>query len=105
MELGEQFLGLFKKQYLYLMYVWGHSYEFDDKNNWDLMEGFCRMMGGKEDIWYCTNIEFMDCMDDFKQLQFASDNSFVYNPGARDCWSAVNDGTPVRIPGGETITL
>ncbi len=44
-------------------------------------------------------------MDDFKQLQFASDNSFVYNPGARDCWIAVNDGTPVRIPGGETITL
>ena len=41
MELGEQFLGLFKKQYLYLMYVWGHSYEFNDKNNWDLMESFC----------------------------------------------------------------
>ena len=41
MELGEQFLGLFKRQYLYLMYVWGHSYEFNDKDNWDkiLYEG------------------------------------------------------------------
>ena len=105
MELGEQFLGLFKKQYLYLMYVWGHSYEFDDKGNWDLMESFCAMMGGKEDIWYCTNIEFMDCMDDFARLQFAADNSFVYNPNARDCWIAVNDGTVVRVPAGENVKL
>jgi glycosidase len=103
MELGEQFLGLFKKQYLYLMYVWGHSYEFDDRNNWDLMERFCAMMGGKDDIWYCTNIEFMDCMDDYQRLQFAADNSFVFNPNARDCWVSVNDGTIVRLPAGETV--
>ena len=105
MELGESFLGLFKKQYLYLMYVWGHSYEFDDRDNWDLIEGFCKMMGGKEDIGYCTNIEFMDCMDDFRRLQFAADNSFVTNPSARDCWISVNDGEPVRIPAGENVQL
>ena len=103
-ELGEQFLALFKKQYLYLMYVWGHSYEFDDRNNWDLMERFCGMMGGKDDIWYCTNIELMDCLDDFGRLQFAADNSFVYNPGARECWIAVN-GETARISAGETVRL
>ena len=105
LELGEEFLNLYKKQYLYLMYVWGHSYEFDDRDNWDLIESFCRMMGGKEDIWYCTNIEFMDCMDDFSRLQFAADNSFVRNPGARDCWVSVNDGPGIRIPAGETVRL
>ena len=105
LELGEQFLDLYKKQYLYLMYVWGHSYEFDDKDNWDLMEEFCAMMGGKADIWYCTNIEFMDCMDDFARLQFAADNSFVFNLNARDCWIAVNDGMIVCVPAGKTVTL
>lgn len=105
LELGEQFLDLFKRQYLYLMYVWGHSYEFNDKDNWSLIEEFCRMMGGKDDIWYCTNIEFMDCMDDFKRLQFAADNSFVFNPNARDCWIQVNDSDPVRIPAGENVRL
>ena len=105
MELGEQFLGLFKQQYLYLMYVWGHSYEFDNNDNWDLIEGFCKMMSGKEDIWYCTNIEFWDAMDNFARLQFAADNSFVHNPNAADCWIRVNDGDPIRIPAGETITL
>ncbi|MBQ9326566.1 MAG: polysaccharide deacetylase family protein [Clostridia bacterium] len=105
LELGDEFLGLFKRQYLYLMYVWGHSYEFDDRDNWDLMEAFCEKMGGKDDIWYCTNIEFMDCMDNFRRLQFAADNSFVYNPNACECWISVNDGTPIAVPGGQVTKL
>ncbi|MCR4875810.1 MAG: polysaccharide deacetylase family protein [Clostridiales bacterium] len=105
LEHGEEFLKLFKKQYLYLMYVWGHSYEFDDRNNWGLMEDFCRMMGGKDDIWYCTNIEFIDAMDDFSRLVFGAENQLVYNPSARDCWIVVNDGAPQRIPAGETVCL
>ncbi|MBR3504644.1 MAG: polysaccharide deacetylase family protein [Clostridia bacterium] len=105
MELGEAFLALHKKQYLYLMYVWGHSYEFDDQDNWSLMEDFCRMMGGQEDIWYCTNIDFMDYMDDSRRLRFAADNSFVMNPNARDLYISVNDGEPVRVPAGQTLRL
>ena len=103
-ELADQFLDLYKRQYLYLMYVWGHSYEFDDRDNWQLIEEFCRKMGGKEDIWYCTNIELMDCLDRFAGLQFAADNSFVHNPNAEDCWITVND-EPVCIPGGQVVTL
>ena len=105
LELGEEFLALFKKQYLYLMYVWGHSYEFDDRDNWDLIGSFCRMMGGKEDIWYCTNIEFMDWVVDNARLQYTADNSAVYNPNARDCWISVNDEPAIRIPGGKTVRL
>ena len=105
LELGDQFLELHKKQYLYLMYVWGHSYEFDDKNNWDLMEEFCRKMGGKEDIWYCTNIEFADYMDDYKRLRFSADNLFVENPNAQDMYIAVNDGDALRVPAGKIIAL
>ncbi len=104
MELGKQFLELYKKQYLYLMYVWGHSYEFDDKNNWDRIEEFCSMMGGKDDIWYCTNIELMDCLDDFARLQFSADNSFVYNPNARDCFIEVN-GEICQVKSGENVKL
>ena len=105
MELGEQFLGLFKRQYLYLMYVWGHSYEFNDKDNWDLIEGFCKMMGGKDDIWYCTNIQFIDYMEDAARLQFSADNSFVHNPNAQDIWISVNDHEPIAVPAGETVVL
>ena len=83
--------------------IW-HSCEFDNMNNWNLIESFCRKMGGKDDIWYCTNIELMDCLDAFHRLQFAADNSFVYNPNAEDCWIAVND-EPLRVPGGQTVLL
>lgn len=105
MELGEQFRALYKRQYLYLMYVWGHSYEFDEGDGWAQIEAFCRAMGGREDTWYCTNIALMDCLDDFDRLCFAADNSFVFNPNARDCWLRVNDGEPVRVPAGETVKL
>ena len=27
------------------MYVWGHSYEFDNDNNWELMEKFGAYIG------------------------------------------------------------
>ena len=45
-------------------------------------------------------------LDDLKRLRFAADNSFVYNPGASDCYVRVNDSEEaVRIPGGETVRL
>ena len=34
-ENGKRFLELKKTQYMYMMYVWGHSYEFDRDNNWE----------------------------------------------------------------------
>ncbi len=106
LENADAFTALFKKQYLYLMYVWGHSYEFDDKNNWDMMEEFCRRVGGREDTWYCTNIAYWDAMDDLKRLHFAADNRFVYNPNAADCYIRVNDSEEaVCIPAGETVRL
>lgn len=70
LELGQQFVDLFKKQYLYMMYVWGHSYEFTNQNNWELMEDFCKLVGGRDDIWYATNIEIVDYLDAAKRLQY-----------------------------------
>lgn len=91
MEHAEAFLGLFKKQYLYLMYVWGHSFEFDNDQNWDLMEAFCEKVGGKADIWYCTNIEFQRYLTAAKQVIFTVDGSAAYNPSALTVWYEINN--------------
>ena len=88
-----------------LFYVWGHSYEFDNDNNWELIEDFCKLMGGRDDVWYATNIQVYDAMQTFDRLQFAADNSFVYNPSAASAWVRVNGGEPVEIKGGETKRL
>lgn len=42
-----------------LLYLWGHSYEFDEFNNWDLIEEFCRVVSGYDDIFYGTNSEVL----------------------------------------------
>lgn len=40
-----------------LFTVWGHSYEFDVEENWDLIEAFCAKMAHRDDIAYVTNRE------------------------------------------------
>ena len=38
-----------------LLYIWGHAYEFDIDNSWDDFELLCRILAGKDDIFYGTN--------------------------------------------------
>lgn len=104
MEFGNDFCNLNKKQYLYMMYVWGHSYEFDQDDNWSLIEDFCSMISGRDDIWYATNIEIVDYFEIFNRLQFAADLSFVYNPSVASAWLSVND-TIIEVKGGTTVDL
>lgn len=89
-----------KKQYLKLMYVWGHSYEFDNNDNWEVIEEFCKFMGGREDIWYATNIEIIDYMDAAKRLQFAADNTLVFNPSVQSVWLEIDGERYVEAKGG-----
>ncbi|MCR5214055.1 MAG: polysaccharide deacetylase family protein [Eubacterium sp.] len=103
-KLGEKFKALFKTQYLYLMYVWGHSYEFTDKNNWDVIEGFCQQMGGREDIWYATNIDIYDYMTAASELRVSVDGDFAFNPTAYDIWIEV-DRTSYLCKSGEKTML
>jgi hypothetical protein len=56
MELAEQFITLQPEQ-PQVFYLWGHSYEFDVDNNWKVIEDFCRLAGGRDDIFYAANAE------------------------------------------------
>ena len=40
-----------------LLYLWGHSYEFDFDNSWDRFEQICKLISGHEDVFYGTNRE------------------------------------------------
>ena len=55
-ELGEEFIAL-KPDTPKLFYIWGHSYSFDVSDTWDKFEEFCKMISGKDDIFYGTNRE------------------------------------------------
>lgn len=104
LELGQAFLDQPYKNRPHLMYVWGHANEFDKDDNWSLIEDFCKMMSGKDDIWYATNIEIVDYMNALKQLRFSADLSMVYNPTALDL--IISKGSePVYIPSGKQVNL
>lgn len=105
LELGKKFTELTKKQYLYMMYVWGHSYEFARDDNWELMEEFCKMVGDREDIWYATNIDYVTYMEAAENLRYAADASFVYNPNFCSVWITVDGNQVYEIKAGETIKL
>ncbi|WP_199613950.1 polysaccharide deacetylase family protein [Paenibacillus alkalitolerans] len=104
LELAKAFDALHKRQYLYMMYVWGHSYEFDQQNNWDVIERFCEFIGGRENIWYATNIEIVDYLHAFDRLQFSAACEFVYNPSAMSVWLSVG-GEIAEAKGGELTRL
>ena len=103
-EKGKKFLDMHKTQYLYMMYVWGHSFEFPIYDNWNVMEEFCAMMSGKEDIWYATNIEIVDYMEAAGRLQFTAAGDMAYNPNATSVWLEV-DGKKYEVPGGAKLVF
>ena len=55
-KLAEEFINLDATEPC-IFYVWGHSYEFDVDNNWNMIEEFCSMISNRSDIFYGTNAE------------------------------------------------
>lgn len=89
---------------LSLFYLWGHSYEFDLNNNWNVIEDFCKYIGNKEDIWYATNIQMIDYMKALDRLIFSAELTYVHNPSGISVWIEINE-TVVEIKAGETKAL
>jgi len=87
-----------------LFFLWGHSYEFDDCDNWDVIERFAKYMGGRDNIWYATNIEIYDYVKAYESLQTSFDKKIVRNPSAFDLWFDV-EGETHCLKAGETLYM
>ncbi len=88
-----------------MFYLWGHTYEFDDNDNWNVIEEFCEYMSGREaDVWYATNMEIYEYIEDYNRLVWAVDMSRVYNPTHRTLWFAYCDKL-LSLGAGETLDL
>lgn len=87
-----------------VFYVWGHTYEFRNNNNWEVLENFCKRASGHEDVWYATNIEICEYVKAYEQLLFNVDNTIAYNPTNTTIWFEV-DGDDYKIEPGQTISI
>ena len=87
-----------------MFFLWGHSFEFEDNNNWYIIEDFCRKASGHDEIWYATNIEIYDYTDAYRSLRFNIDNTIVFNPSLFEIWFWA-DGEVYSVKPGETFEL
>ena len=87
MELRRDLLNSPPHRTMPLMYVWGHSYEFDRDGTWGKIEEFCKAMAGREDIWYATNLEICNYVNALRSLEYSADGKKVYNPSTVTVWA------------------
>lgn len=87
-----------------LFYLWGHSFEFDNNNNWDHGEEVFKKLSGHGDIWYATNIEIYDYVQAYNSLIYSADGTRIYNPTLKSVWLDI-DKTVYEIKSGETLKL
>lgn len=103
MELAQKFVS--GKPYRpQLFYLWGHSYEFEANNNWQVIEDFAAFVGGREDIWYATNIEIHDYVEAWRSMHISADGKRLYNPSALTLWANAN-GSIIEIPSGYDVRI
>ncbi len=87
-----------------LLFVWGHTYEFDNNNNWDRLEKICQMISSQDDIWCATNMEIYDYVMAYNSLVYSADETKIYNPTLKTIWLEI-DGKPYVVKPDETITI
>ena len=108
MELAKEFVEGTARPFRYgepqLFYLWGHSYEFEEHDNWDVIETFASYMGNRDTIWYATNMEIYEYIESFRSLVYSMDGKMIYNPSAMNIEVMV-DGVNYIVPAGKTLTL
>lgn len=105
-ELADEFLkdigGYFWRRNPKLFYLWGHSYEYNDNNNWEVIENFAKKVGNRTDVWYATNGEVYDYVQAFNRLEYSVNGKWIRNPSNTDVYLNLYD-KKVKIPAGETV--
>ena len=93
-----------KQREPWLFYVWGHSFEFDDGGNWEIMEKLAGRLGAAKDVWFATNGEIFAYCKAYSSLVFSIDGERVHNPSAIDVWLELR-GKIYKVGAGQTVAF
>ena len=105
MTLADQFLNdPFRYPFPRLFYLWGHTYEFDNNNNWEVIEKFAEYVGNKDDVWYANNMQVYEYVEAYRALEFSANGNIVHNPSALTVWFTTG-GITVKVEPGETVKI
>lgn len=108
---ASEFLEKFIKKrssYLSLLFIWGHSYEFDynDTYGWDYIEGvFKRIEQNEEMFWVVGAYELKHYIDSLQNVIFDYDNSKIINPKTnQDVWLK-KENSSVLLKSGTSVDM
>ena len=87
-----------------LFYVWGHSFEFERENTWDLIETFVREASGDPDTWYASNGEICEYVTALRNVEMSVGLDRIYNPAAVPVYYTSSGKNYVCRPGEERST-
>ncbi|MBQ3090634.1 MAG: polysaccharide deacetylase family protein [Oscillospiraceae bacterium] len=98
-ELVERFLSLPDHEMCPILFVWGHSADFDRDGNREEVLARYAQLAGQPDIWYATNIQLKDYLQAIRSLAVTADGSLAYNPSATTVW-VMSGGEPTALEPG-----
>ncbi len=85
---------------LWLLYIWGHSIDFERAENWDVIERVADTLAPlHETLWFATNIEIVDYIQALNQLRVSVDGSLVQNLSHLRVWFTANGALHDLAPG------
>ena len=92
------------RKYSGVFYIWGHSFEFHDKDDWAGLERIYKPLSGRSDVWYCTNIELFDYEAARTRVAIAANRASAYNPSGIPVSLKLDDRL-FDVPAGCTVSL
>lgn len=103
-DLLEDFLHPQGYRNMSMLYIWGHSFEFERNDNWEHIAHVCDVLHGRKDVWYATNIEIFEYVTAMRSLVASVDGTLVYNPTAVPLYLCVN-GRNILLDAGGLVSL
>ena len=104
LEQADKFLHTPGYEKMPLFYIWGHSFEFDRENTWDLIGQLAEKLADAKDIWYATNGQIEDYITALRSLRQSADGRLLYNPTAQTIWFTT-DGKIRTVESGTMCVL
>lgn len=103
-NLTEKFLLAQPERDPMLFFVWGHAYEFDRDNSWQVIETLLQTVAHKPDVWYATNGQIYEYLSACADLQYSCNGKLVHNPSCMTVYLRV-DYRDVVVEPGQTLSL
>lgn len=91
-------------RYSRLFFIWGHSFEFVQKNNWSRIEEICDKLAEAGNIWFATNMEIYEYTEAYNRLVFSAEEDMVYNPSLIPVWFEYGKKL-FKVESGETLKI